>query len=132
MGKSLGERRSRLSWLSLQIRRGKRGKLHDRPAETQGESVRRGRVSVSVVHTPSIYSLSLFLKSADMMIITTIPHPACHPRAVAGVEVVVAAILTHPITMATKNTTTTTTVMITMTIVAATMIPTMDTKKCTR
>lgn len=41
MGKSLGEKRSRLSWLNLQIRRGKSGKLPGRPAETQGEAAHK-------------------------------------------------------------------------------------------
>lgn len=46
MGKSLGEKRSRLSWLNLQIRRGKSGKLPGRPAETQGEAAHKQKKRV--------------------------------------------------------------------------------------
>lgn len=81
------------------------------------------------MHSSSHFTL-LFVICADMMITTTTLHPACHPQAAGVAEVVVAVILTHPITMAMKTTTTTTMVMITMTTVVAMMIPTMAMKKC--
>lgn len=75
---------------------------------------------------------TLCLVCAGMMIITTTPHLACHPQAVAVAEAVVGAILTRPITMAMKSIMMITTVMITMTTVVAMMIPTMAMKKCTQ
>lgn len=87
-------------------------------------------MSLKVTRVLSPHFTMHFVICADMMIITTTPHLACHPQAVAVAEVVVAAILTPPITMAMKTTMMTTTVMITMTIVVATMIPIMAMKKC--
>lgn len=83
------------------------------------------------MHQGTLFRI-LVVICAGMMIITTTPHLACHPRAASVDEVVAVAILTHPITTAMKNTTMTTTVTITMTTVVVMMIRTMGMKKCTR